>query len=246
MTSTISNNFTLIIVIALFFLGGFFFGSLWTENKMLKKGGSAGSAGSAPTAPAGADAPSGPSADQLAQMPAVTAEDHVRGNASASVVLVEYSDYECPFCARFHPTMVQAEEEFGDKIAWVYRHYPLPFHPSAQKAAEGSECAAKLGGDEAFWKYTDSLFAANVAQGAVTAETITKSAADAGVAAGAFKTCLDSGEMAGLVTAQLEAGSSAGISGTPGTIVVVDGEPKELIPGALPYEQVKAIIERYL
>lgn len=243
MTSAISNNITLIIVVGLFFLGGFFFGSIWTENKMLKSGGSA-ALGTAPAADP--TAPAGPSAEQLAQMPAVTAEDHIKGSVDADVVLVEYSDYECPFCARFHPTLVQAQEEFGDKIAWVYRHYPLPFHPNAQKAAEGSECVAKLGGNEAFWKYSDALFATTESQGQLSAEAINSAASSAGVNAAQFKSCLDSGEMTAKVTEQMNAGSGAGVSGTPGTMVVVGGEVKEMIPGALPFAQVKQTIEKYL
>ncbi len=244
MPSMISNNFTTLIVIGLFTLGGFFFGSLWTENQMLKKGGP-GTAATAPTA-ANPTAPSGPTADQLAQAPAVSAEDHIRGNANAKIVLVEYSDYECPFCGKFHPTLAQAQQEFGDKIALVYRHYPLPFHPNAQKAAEGSECVASLGGNDAFWKYSDALFDVNIAKGQLTPADITDAAQAAGVNAGAFKSCLDNGDKTQTVTAQMNAGSAAGITGTPGTIIVVDGVAKELIPGALPYEQVKPLIEKYL
>lgn len=249
--SFISNNFALIVVVGLFFLGGFFFGSLWTENQMLKKGVTAGVGGAAVAGAGTADAadpgvPQGPTPEQLAQMPPVTEEDHIRGNAQASVVLVEYSDYECPFCARFHPTMLQAMDEFGDKIAWVYRHYPLPFHPNAQKAAEGGECAAKLGGNDAFWKYSDALADATNAAGQLSTGDLTDAAAAAGVNAAGFQTCLDSGEMAAKITEQMNTGSSAGVSGTPGTLVVVDGEVKELIPGALPIEQIKTTIEKYL
>jgi protein-disulfide isomerase len=241
----ISNNFGLIVVVGLFFMGGFFFGSLWTENQMLKKGVTPGTgAGAAVAADPGA--PEGPTLEQLAKMPPVSAEDHVRGNAKAKVVLVEYSDYECPFCARFHPTMLKVMEEYGDKVAWVFRHYPLPFHPNAQKAAEGAECAAKLGGNDAFWKYSDALAETMEVAGQLAVADLSKAAVSAGVSEGTFKTCLDSGEMANKIKDQMSTGSTAGVSGTPGTLVVVDGEVKELIPGALPFEQVKATVEKYL
>ncbi len=94
----------------------------------------------------------------LANMPAVTADDNILGNENARIVLVEYSDFECPFCGRFHPTAKQVLDEFGDSVALVYRHFPLSFHPNAQQAAEASECVAKEGGNEAFWSYADSLF----------------------------------------------------------------------------------------
>ena len=95
----------------------------------------------------------------LANMPAVSGDDHLRGSAEARIKLVEYSDFECPYCQRFDVTMQQVMSEFGDEVAWVYRHFPLSFHPQAQPAAEASECVAKLGGDEAFWNYADLLYA---------------------------------------------------------------------------------------
>lgn len=95
---------------------------------------------------------------EVAQAPVVAKGEHYRGAANAKIVLVEYSDFECPFCQRFHPTMVQLLEEYPQDVAWVYRHYPLSFHPSAQKAAEASECVAKLADNETFWSFADSLY----------------------------------------------------------------------------------------
>jgi len=243
----IANNFVILVLAVLFAIGGFVGGSLYTENKMLK-GGTAGTNVAAPTALAPeAAGESGPTADQMAQLPDVTSDDFIRGNANAKVALVEYSDFECPFCQRFHPTMLQVMEEYGDKVAWVYRHYPLPFHPNAQKSAEASECIAEQGGDEAFWKFTDAIFAKNEELGGQLNEAAIKTSAEAaGVNMTTYQECLDSGKMADAVNGDMTSGSNAGISGTPGTYIVVDGEPKELIPGALPYEQVKVMIDQYL
>src|SRR3989344_4864332 len=95
----------------------------------------------------------------LEQMAAITSEDHIRGNPNAEVTIVEYSDYECPFCKSFHPTMQRIVDEYGDKVAWVYRHFPLDsIHSKARPEAVAAECAAELGGNDAFWKFTDRFF----------------------------------------------------------------------------------------
>lgn len=242
----LQNNFALLVVAALFFVGGFFFGSVWTDTK----GGGGSKSGTTATAPTAADpaaAPSGPTADQLAAMPELTNSEHSIGAKDPVITLVEYSDFECPFCARFHPTTKQILEDYGDKVQLVYRHYPLPFHANAQKAAEASECVAKQAGNDGFWKYADAVFAENEKLGGkLTPESITAAATAAGVNMTQFKTCLDSGEMATIVKNNLDGGSSAGVNGTPGTIVVTEDGPQELINGAYPYEQVKPILDKYL
>jgi protein-disulfide isomerase len=235
----INRNFTLIVIVVLAVWGGY----NWNRAESLLKNGIP--SGTAPTAAAPTQ-PSGPTEAQLGKMPKIQNKDHLRGNAKAKVVLVEYSDFECPFCSRFHPTMQQVINEMGDKVAWAYRHYPLSFHPNAQKAAEGAECAAKLGGNDAFWKYSDAISEVTSKDGKLSPEAILESAAAAGVNATTFKSCLDSDEMAQVVKDQASAGGTAGVTGTPGTLVVVDGKVKELIPGALPYDSVKATVEKYL
>lgn len=237
----VNRNFTLILIVVLAIWGGY----NWNKAESYKKTAPeankvAGVVDQDPTQP------SGPDASQLSKVPKVDNNDHIRGNAQAKVVLVEYSDYECPYCAKFHSTMLQVMEEMGDKVAWVYRHYPLSFHPNAQKAAEGGECVSKLGGSDAFWKYSDTLAGVNSRDGQLSPEAITEAAATAGVNASAFKSCLDSDEMANKVKDIANAGGVAGVTGTPGTIVIVDGAAQELIPGALPYASVQATIEKYL
>ncbi len=238
-----NKNFGLLFMAGLIFIAGFFAGSLWTENELLRSGsGGTGTANAGAAAPTAA-APSG----NAAEIPEITDEDHIRGSRNADVILVEYSDFECPFCARFHPTMEQVRAEYGDSVAWVYRHYPLQnLHPNAQKAAEGSECAAKLGGDDAFWAYGDALIDVTTANGRLTPQALKDAATDVGLNASAFSTCLDSGEMADKVAEQQAGGARAGVSGTPGTIVVTADGGQELISGALPFAQVQAVIERYL
>ncbi len=88
--------------------------------------------------------------------------DHILGNANAPIVIVEYSDSDCPYCQKFHEIMRQVKNNYGDKVAWVYRHYPLDgLHPKARMEAEASECVAKLSNNETFWKYLDAMFTIN-------------------------------------------------------------------------------------
>jgi protein-disulfide isomerase len=90
----------------------------------------------------------------------VTEKDHIFGNPQAEMVIVEYSDLECPFCKRFHETMIQIMSEYGKegKVAWVYRHFPLDaIHSKARREAEAVECAGELGGNDKFWAYVNKL-----------------------------------------------------------------------------------------
>ena len=162
--------------------------------------------------------------------------DHIKGAKNAKVTLIEYSDFECPFCSRHLPALEQALKEFPEDVRLVYRHYPLSaIHPEAQKAAEASECAAKIGGNDKFWQMHDQLFAKQQTLGTQTYLDIAKAI---GLNEGNFKTCLDSGEMAARVNNDTSEGSIAGVEGTPATFV--NGQ---LISGAVPYAQLKAAIQ---
>jgi len=88
--------------------------------------------------------------------------DHILGSPKAKLVIIEYSDTECPYCKVFHETLQKVIAEYGNssKVAWVYRHFPIPqLHPKAAKEAEALECAAAQGGNDMFWKYTDAIYA---------------------------------------------------------------------------------------
>jgi len=100
----------------------------------------------------------GNAAEELTGVKAISDTDYVKGDKKARFTLIEYSDYECPFCQRFHPTAASFTQENSD-VSWVFRQYPLNFHATAQKSAEAAECAGKLGGADAFWKYTDARYA---------------------------------------------------------------------------------------
>ncbi len=178
-----------------------------------------------------------PEAAPLADVPPVTADDNVKGPDNAKVTLIEYSDFQCPFCARHKGTIDEIIKEYGDKVRIVYRHFPLSFHPEAQKAAEASECAAEQG---KFWEMHDKIFAANEA-GTMSVAKWKEIAKSLGLNTKQFNDCLDSGKYASKITEQMAAGSAAGVEGTPATFV--NGE---LVSGALPFSQFKQIIDSYL
>ncbi len=244
----LSGNFSIILVLVL--IGASFaIGSLYTKVKYLEKGAAvAGTTTTGTNQAAGAPAAAGAPQPQVAtKKPEVTDKDWYKGNKNAKVVMVEYSDLECPFCKSFHPTMQQVMKEYGDKVKWVYRHYPLSFHANAQKEAEASECAGKIGGNEAFWKYTDAIFERTTSNGTGFAlDKLTPLAKELGLNESSFKQCLDSGEMAQKVKDQMAKGTAEGVTGTPGTIIINAKGDTQLVPGALPFEQVKPMIDKAL
>ena len=170
----------------------------------------------------------------------ISADDHVRGSKNAEVVLYEWSDFECPFCSRYHPSMVQLMNEYEGKVKWVYRHFPLSFHPQATPAANASECASEQG---KFWEFADELFANQTRLGdALYSELAGKLKLNTGK----FDGCLKAKKYQARITADLNDGSAAGVTGTPGTIIVAKDGSKQLVPGAVPYEQLKAMVDAAL
>ncbi|MFT7616015.1 MAG: protein-disulfide isomerase [Candidatus Woesearchaeota archaeon] len=189
------------------------------------------------TAPAagnnGAAAPS-PSLD----MEALMDDDPVKGDADAPITIVEFSDFECPFCARFYSDTYQkiiAEYVDTGKVKIVYRDFPLSFHPNAQKAAEAAECAEDQG---EFWAMHDILFEQGVVGGPTTFKGY---AATLGLDANDFADCLDSGKHAAEVRADLNDGAAAGVTGTPG--FYINGVQ---VVGAQPFSVFEQIIEAEL
>ena len=178
----------------------------------------------------------------------ISASDHVLGDvATADAIVVEYSDLECPFCKRFHSTMQQVVASYTGKVAWVYRHFPLDqLHSKARKEAEATECAAELGGNEKFWAYTDRLMEVTPANNGLDLAELPKIAAYVGLDKAKFSACLDSGKYAAAIQASVQDAMAAGAQGTPYSVVITKSGKKSVIPGALPLEQVKGIIDAAL
>jgi protein-disulfide isomerase len=175
--------------------------------------------------------------------------DHIFGNPDAPVSLIEYSDFECPYCKRFHATARKAVDEYQGKVNWVYRHFPLSFHnPGAQKQAEAAECAAELGGNDGFWAYTDALYERTKSGGrGFPLSALVPLAEELGMDGAEFRACLDSGRHTARVQEDLQEGSRIGVTGTPGN-VLLNNETGEvhMMPGALPYERLSAQLEKLL
>lgn len=179
----------------------------------------------------------------------VTEADHIRGNPNAPIMLVEYSDYDCPYCKSFHETMNQIMTEYGTsgQVAWVYRHFPLEqLHQNAPKLAEASECVAELGGNDAFWKFSDLIFGERGVNEQTSLSKLPEYAKSAGVDAAKFESCLASGKYTDTIAADIEAALAAGGRGTPHTIVFVSNENVGAINGAQPYSAIKKNIDTIL
>lgn len=176
-------------------------------------------------------------------------EDHILGSPNAKMVVVEYSDTECPFCKTFHGTMNQIVDEYGKDgdVAWVYRHFPLDtIHSKARKEAEATECAAELGGEAKFWEYIEKLFEATPSNNNLDPAVLPQIAGEVGLNKDAFNKCLESGRHSARVEADYQDAIGAGASGTPFNVILTRDGQKVSIPGALPYSQMKNIIDTTL
>ena len=166
----------------------------------------------------------------------VSPDDPALGNTSAAVTLVEFSDFQCPFCARVMPTLKRVREAYGDRVRIVWKDFPLTsIHPQAFKAAEAGQCAREQG---KFWEYHDRLFAN---QQALEPESLKKYAADAGLDATTFNACLDTAKYGERVQEQMGVGTGLGVGSTP--TVFINGR---LVSGAQPYEVFTTIIDEEL
>jgi len=175
--------------------------------------------------------------------------DHIYGNPNAPVSLIEYSDFECPFCKRFHATAKEIIDIYGGKVNWVYRHFPLPIHnPGAQIEAEASECVNELGGNEAFWKFTDAIYARTQSNGnGFPVTQLVPLGKEIGLDEKQIQECLSSGKGTARVQEDIDEANQIGITGTPANILLKnDTGEVALKSGALPVDAFKADIDRML
>lgn len=232
----------------LLIISAFLIGVLYTKVAYLEKGvtdgGQIGANADLPQAPAGYSL--GGKVDLgKDNLPAL-------GNSDAKVKIVEFSDFQCPFCERFYnENFAQLKKDYIDtgKVQFVFRHYPLKeIHPNAQKAAEAAQCANEQGN---FWDYHDMLFTKlsdwSSIDGASALEKYVEYANSIGLNGEELRNCVSTDEMADVINNDLEAGKKAGVNGTPttyinGQLVSSGGQSA----GALPYTELKKLIDEAL
>jgi protein-disulfide isomerase len=166
----------------------------------------------------------------------VAATGPSRGPDDAPITIIEFSDYQCPFCRRAEPTVKQVLDQYEGKVRFVFRHFPLDrIHPQARTASEAAACAAEQG---KFWEYHAELFSGD---GQLDRPVLDAAAEKTGLDGAAFKTCLDGRKTQALVEADVKAGEEAGVSGTPAFFI--NGIP---LRGALPFEEFQKVIDEEL
>ncbi len=164
--------------------------------------------------------------------PVQLGEAPIRGNVKAPVTVLEFSDFQCPYCIRARPTVAKVREAYGDKVRWAFRHFPLDFHALAQKAGEAAACASDQG---KFWEMHDQEWAAS---GKLEVPELKKMAAAIGLDTVRFDKCLDSGERASAVEKDAGSGGGWGVTGTPAFFI--NGRP---LVGAQPFEAFQQVID---
>ncbi len=178
----------------------------------------------------------------------VTDADHIFGNPNAPIMIVEYSDFDCPFCKNFHETMRKIMETYGKdgKVAWVYRQFPLvQLHPNSPKVSAASECVASLGGNDAFWKFGTLLTDDRGTNEPTNITKLPEYAEQAGVDKTKFNECVTAGTFTKKIDDDVQAAIKAGAQGTPYSIMIV-GDQQGVIDGAQQYETVKQMIDTML
>ena len=191
--------------------------------------------------------PKNPSGGDPSLVRPIGTADHIFGNPDAKVMIVEYADFDCEYCVGLSDTLrhIVANEGAGGDVAWVFRQFPLiELHPNAFKHAEAAECAAIAGGNDAFWKFADLLYArqpVDPSQYGVLAQTL-------GIPGDSFASCFANAAetVDARITADRENAFAMGAPGTPFSLILVAGKPPVVMNGAYPYEAVQALVEQAL
>lgn len=179
----------------------------------------------------------------------ITNNDYIEGNPQAKVTLVEYSDFECPQCQYFHPTINKLLSYYGNKIRLVSRRYPLPQNQNAEKEAEAALCVGKLGGNKTFWQFSEKIFDKITPTEGGTGLSLLllpTFAKEIGINQKDFQNCVNSGEMANRVQAEQTDGEKGGVHQLPGTFIIDSKGHMILLAGNQSFEVMKTVIDQAL
>lgn len=206
-------------------------------------GGAGGAGGAIAVAPDNEPVAQADNTDQV--KPISADDDYYKGNLDAPIQIVEFSDYDCPFCSRFHDTMNDIVDKYPDEVVWTYRHFPIEqLHPQAPAVAVAAECLGELGGNKAFWSFSDAYLAARGTQDATAHDVlIPRLALETGVSQADFTACFEGGEMQARVQADMDNAQETGGRGTPWSILIGPTGKTYPINGALPQAAVEQLIE---
>ncbi len=183
---------------------------------------------------------------QAKSIPPVTASDHIMGNANAKLVIVEYTDLECPFCKQFHPTMEQVMSTYGKDgtVAWVIRNFPLQqLHPNAPQVAQAAECVASLGGNDTYFKFLDALFAKYPAGTFADLTALPALAASIGIKQADFSACVASDKFKDEIQKEYNDAIASGGNGTPYSVILTKDGTAVPVSGAQSFATMKQVIE---
>lgn len=240
--NNLSQKLFLIVIVIVMVMGAYYYGSFTKELKIYKDltTGKLTADANKPSQDGGIADTNAKNVPREVALEKPNSNDHILGNKNAKIALVEYSDYDCPFCGKFHETAKQLIEENAD-VMWVYRHFPLEtLHPNSKTKSIASECVASLAGEDAFWKFTDYLLANPIS----VAELSTAAVTQTGVDKASFDNCLNNQDTIAKVDNDISTAVNAGVSGTPGNFIL-DIETGKALPlaGAVPLATVKTTIE---
>lgn len=175
----------------------------------------------------------------------VDEKDYIKGNPDAPILLIEYSDYECPDCASFHSSLKKVMNEFGatGQVAWVYRQLPVPgIFPNSSKLSETALCIGEVGGNNAFWKFTDLIFSKRLPDNLTDITKLEETIKEVEVDRNLFESCIRSERSKKLIEKNFEEVTAAGIDLIPHTFVTI-GEDSKSISGAVPHAVVRQIVK---
>lgn len=179
----------------------------------------------------------------------VSTADHVAGNPTASVIVVEYSDIDCQYCKTFQEAMEQIITDYGPNgnVAWVYRHFPIiEVHPNAAAHAEAAECVASLGGEPLFFRFIDALHQSAPGASQFDSARYAPIVTGLGIPIVDFQTCMEGTKFEKRVADDFDNAIAIGASGAPYSVILIKGHDPIPVSGALPYASLKKVIEAAL